>query len=245
MTSNTNSHPNRPIHVVVVAACPFPYPRGTPTRAYRTAEAVAQRGHKVDVITYHLGQTTRHAPFAIHRTRPIKQYQRLEPGPTYGKLTVIHTLLVAKLWSFVRNNRVDVIHAHHYEGSLVALPVCRLYRIPRLHDAHTLLDSELEHYEMGLPRGSMRIFGRIVDHFAPRLATHVIATTETIKYELTKRHGLADERVTIVTGGVELDHFDRPATALAESPTLIYTGNLAAFQGVEQMLRVSNRAPGA
>ena len=63
-----------------------PYPRGTPTRAYRTAEAVAQRGHKVDVITYHLGQPTQHAPFAIHRTPPIKQYQRLEPGPTYGRL---------------------------------------------------------------------------------------------------------------------------------------------------------------
>ena len=174
-------------------------------------------------------------PFTARR--PIKQYQRLEPGPTYGKLTVIDTLLVAKLWSFVRNNRVDVIHAHHYEGLLVALPVCRLYRIPLIYDAHTLLDSELEHYEMGLPRGSMRIFGRIVDHYAPRLATHVIATTETIKYELTKRHGLADNRVTIVTGGVELDHFDRPATASADFPRLIYTGNLAAFQGVEQMLR--------
>jgi glycosyltransferase involved in cell wall biosynthesis len=237
MISKRDLNLNRPINVAVVAACPFPYPRGTPTRAYRTAEAIAQRGHKVDVITYHLGRETGQIPFTIHRTPPVKRYQRLEPGPTYGKLAVIDTLLVAKLWSFVRNNHVDVIHAHHYEGLLVALPVSRLYRIPLIYDAHTLLDSELEHYEMGLPRSSLRTFGRMVDHYAPRLATHVIATTETIKYVLTKRHGLADDRVTIVTGGVELDHFDRPATASAESPTLIYTGNLAAFQGIEQMLR--------
>ena len=112
-----------PLHVAVVAACPFPYPRGTPTRVYRSAEIVARLGHRVDVITYHLGETERETPFAVHRIRPVGHYHRLAPGPTYQKLLVVDTLLVARLLAFVRRHRVDVIHAHHYEGLLVALPV--------------------------------------------------------------------------------------------------------------------------
>ena len=227
----------RPLTIAVVAACPFPYPRGTPTRVYRTAEAIAERGHQVHVFTYHLGDTVRQTPFQIHRTAPLNSYQRLEPGPTYGKLAVIDTLLVAKLWSFIRKNPIDLIHAHHYEGLLVALPVSRLYRIPLVYDAHTLLASELEHYGLGLPKGGKRKIGQLIDHWAPRLADHVISTTEKIKFTLTHQHGLADDRVTIIGGGVEFDHFSWDGPRSDAPKKLIYTGNLGPFQGVELMLQ--------
>ena len=42
--------------IAMVAACPFPAPRGTPIRALRLAEALAARGHRVHVVTYHYGQ---------------------------------------------------------------------------------------------------------------------------------------------------------------------------------------------
>src|SRR5829696_5121911 len=44
-----------PLNVALVAACPFPAPRGTPIRFQRLAEAVAGRGDRVHVVTYHFG----------------------------------------------------------------------------------------------------------------------------------------------------------------------------------------------
>jgi len=43
------------LRIAMIAACPFPWPRGTPIRIHRIAEAVARRGHAVHVVTYHLG----------------------------------------------------------------------------------------------------------------------------------------------------------------------------------------------
>ena len=42
------------MRIAIVAACPFPLPRGTPVRILRMAEALADRGHEVHVVTYHL-----------------------------------------------------------------------------------------------------------------------------------------------------------------------------------------------
>ena len=54
-----NGSPNhRSFTVAVVAACPFPAPRGTPIRILRLSEALAARGHRVHVVAYDAGQGT-------------------------------------------------------------------------------------------------------------------------------------------------------------------------------------------
>src|SRR3546814_17416178 len=107
---------NRAFAVAMVAACPFPYPRGTPARIYRMAEALIERGHTVHVVTYHLGQERGSVPFPIHRTPAVPTYRKTEPGPSYQKLFLIAPLLAAALLRGVRTHPVDLIHAHHYEG---------------------------------------------------------------------------------------------------------------------------------
>jgi hypothetical protein len=64
----------RTFRIAMVAACPFPYPRGTPVRIYRMAETLARRGNDVHVITYHLGESPQQVPFTIHRTPSITTY---------------------------------------------------------------------------------------------------------------------------------------------------------------------------
>jgi hypothetical protein len=48
---------NRPLTVVMVAACPLPSTRGTSIRILRMAEALSERGHNVHIVTYHLEQS--------------------------------------------------------------------------------------------------------------------------------------------------------------------------------------------
>lgn len=224
--------------IAIVAACPFPYPRGTPIRIMRMAEGLAAHGHDVHVVTYHLGDKVEDLPFQIHRIPHIPTYRKLSPGPTYQKLFLLDTLLSIKLFRLLSNSNFDVIHAHHFEGLLAGLPVARMLGIPIVFDVHTLLRSELPHYSVVLPKGLMQWLGNLCDHLLPYRADHIVAVTEAIRNRLISEIQICPDVVTTVYGGVEADHFSLPPLSElgSSTQTLIYTGNLAPYQGIDLML---------
>jgi glycosyltransferase involved in cell wall biosynthesis len=230
---------SRKLKIAVVAACPFPYARGTPIRILRMSEALAARGHEVHVVTYHLGQIFDSLPFQVHRIANVSTYQKVSPGPTYQKIAILDTLLVKKLFALTRQVNFDIIHAHHFEGLLVGLPVARLKRIPIVFDVHTLLSSELPHYSMGLSGRTLRWLGNLIDHQFPHRADHIVSVTNLIREKLINEIGIDPEKVTTIYGGVEMEHFSVRDVLPSDtsSPVLIYTGNLAPYQGVDLMLR--------
>jgi hypothetical protein len=90
-------------------------------------------------------------------------------------------LLTAKLASGLRGKRYDVIHAHHFEGLLTALPGRALCRIPIVFDVHTLHESELPSYKMGLPKSWLSGIGRWLDKRLPPMSDHIIAVSHEIR----------------------------------------------------------------
>lgn len=229
----------RKYKIAVIAACPFPYPRGTPIRILRMSEALAARGHDVHVITYHLGQNVEDLPFKIHRIPNIPTYHKLSPGPTYQKIAVLDPLLAVKILSVVLKERFDIIHAHHFEGVLASLPARFLTGTPLVFDVHTLLSSELPHYAMGLSAQTLSRIGKIFDHWLPRRASHIVSVTNTIRDRMINEIGISPDKVTTVYTGLETDHFSPHSSTLpgSDSQTLIFTGNLASYQGVDLMLQ--------
>jgi glycosyltransferase involved in cell wall biosynthesis len=225
----------------MVAACPFPYPRGTPVRIFRMAEALAHRGHEVHVVAYHLGEELQRTPFYLHRIGDVKTYQKYSPGPSYQKFLVLDTLLLMKLFQVLNNRKIDLIHAHHYEGLIVASLARTWTKHPLIYDAHTLLESELPFYPIGLPQRIKRVLGLHLDSWLPKCADHIISVTSGIRDKLINLASISDEHISVITNGVEGIHFqNRPKTKQAEKwmiKTLIYTGNLASFQGVDLMLQ--------
>jgi hypothetical protein len=106
----------------------------------------------VHVVTYHLGDEAKEAPFRIYRISDIKTYRKYSPGPTYQKLLVLDSLLAIKLFKFLRTHQIDLIHAHNYEGLAISSCIRKLTKHPLIYDAHTLLESEFPFYdELGLP----------------------------------------------------------------------------------------------
>jgi len=224
----------------MLAACPFPAPRGTPVRILRIAEEIARRGHDVDVITYHLGSDPASADYGIHRIPNVRTYQKESPGPSYQKLLVLDPLLALKLVQLARRKRYDVVHAHHVEGLLAALPAARLLRLPIVFDAHTLLESELPFYRLGLSRAVLTRVGRLLDSRLPRLANHVVAVSEEIRSTFVGRWNVDPGRVSLIPNGVESELFPSqdPAgpSAAPDVPAVVYAGNMASYQGVELLL---------
>ena len=219
----------------MIAACPFPWPRGTPIRIHRIAEAVARRGHAVHVVTYHLGQELTDPPFVVHRIRDVPFYRRTSPGPTVRKLFLLDPMLAALLRRLHQEIGFDLVHAHHYEGLLVASHALR--GIPIVYDAHTLLASELPTYRLALPRRWVRAVAPWLDGHLPRRADRIIAVSETIRHALTTLHGVAPERTDVIPNGVEWERFPVEWGTTPDGPTVIFTGNLAPYQGVDLMLQ--------
>ena len=86
----------------MVAACPFPFGRGTPIRIQRQAEALAARGHEVHVATYFLGTAEPVAGVSVHRTPRLPRYRTTSPGPTLPKLLALDPMLVGTLFRLLR-----------------------------------------------------------------------------------------------------------------------------------------------
>lgn len=224
--------------IAIVAACPFPYPRGTPVRIMRMSEGLAARGHEVHVITYHLGTEIEDLPFKIHRIPTIPTYHKLSPGPTYQKIALLDSLLCLKLFQLLRSQKFDMIHAHHYEGLLASIPVARFYKTPLVFDVHTLLKSELPHYALGLPAKALEKIGNFFDLTLPKRADHIVSVTNLIRNRLINEIKIHPKDVTTIYGGVEAHHFAPPdlPSPVSAPPTLIYSGNLAPYQGIDLML---------
>jgi glycosyltransferase involved in cell wall biosynthesis len=227
--------------IAMVAACPFPYPRGTPIRIFRMAEALAHRGHEVHVVTYHLGEKLQKIPFYLHRIGEVKTYRKYSPGPTYQKLLVLDTLLCIKLYQVLKSRNIDLIHAHHYEGLVVASLGRRWTKYPLIYDAHTLLQSELPFYQIGLPQIFKRSFGLYLDRRLPKLADHIISVTSGIRDKLIAFSGISEEHISVATNGVDHTYFQKSSNmkqgVKRNVKMMIYTGNLGPFQGIDLMLK--------
>ena len=222
------------LRIAMVAACPFPWPRGTPIRIHRIAEAVAKRGHEVHVATYHLGEDPGDPPFRVHRIRDVPGYRRTDPGPTVRKLLHLNPLLAGLLRRLHGELRFDLVHAHHYEGLLIAARA--LPGIPIVYDAHTLLSGELPSYRIGLPRRLVRSVAPHLDRHLPRRADRTIAVSEAIRDTLVSLGASKPDRLHVIPNGVEWESFALEPGGATEGPAVIFTGNLAPYQGVDLLL---------
>ncbi len=225
--------------IAMVAACPFPGNRGTPSRILRMAEGLQDLGHEVHVVTYHFGVDIETRGIRIHRIPRIVRYRNLAPGPTLTKLLLLDPLLFFKLLGVVRRHRVEIIHAHHFEGALVSYPVRFFLRIPTVYDAHTTLEGELSSYKFWNP---VRL-RRTIDRLVPRLADHVVAVSEELQSWLTGL-GIPAHRVSCVPTGVNPESFEgqdrtlvRTRYGFQDRIVAVYTGTLQEYQGIDLLLQ--------
>jgi glycosyltransferase involved in cell wall biosynthesis len=137
----------------------------------------------------------------------------------------------------MRRCDIDIVHAHHYEGLLVARwarPTC-----PIVYDAHTTLESELPFYRLGLPKGLKRAVGGRLDRTLPAKAAHVIAVSDTIRKRLVEMRAVEPSQVNVIPSGVESHLFGLKSeeTRRAGDAHLVgFAGNLGPHQGIKYLL---------
>jgi glycosyltransferase involved in cell wall biosynthesis len=178
---------------------------------------------------------------AIERVRYWRKSRRSYVGPSIEKL-FLDLLLVIKLCRLVRREKIDIIHAHNYEGALVGILAKLITRKPLLYNAVNLMSDELHTYGFIKPVFLARMVARFLDWFVPLFPDFVITVTQEL-YDALLRRGVSPRRLLFVPCGVNPEMFDDPNPAelmrrhnVAGRPVVMYTGVNNSFQRIDYLL---------
>jgi len=225
----------------MLAPTPFFADRGCHVRIFEEARILTAKGHRVEIVTYHIG---RDLPGIItHRIRSIPWYRKLEAGPSWHK-PYLDILLFCKALSVAKKYKPDLIHAHLHEGAFVGMLLKKILRIPLLFDCQGSLTGEIiDHGFVGKGSFAAAVFGWL-ESFINKAADSIVTSSTPAADNLVKNWGVPKELVTAVTDGVNTDEFiasdknvARKMLNLPENvPVAAFLGLFNRYQGVDLLL---------
>ncbi|MGI8890099.1 MAG: glycosyltransferase family 4 protein [Chthoniobacterales bacterium] len=229
--------------IAMVAACPFPANHGSAASIREMSDTLSEMGHNVHIVTYPIGQEeirVRHAK--VHRAGPFRPETNAKVGPSSDKF-VLDFQLFRLLCRVIREEKVDIIHAHNYEGALVGIMAKWITRRPLLYNAVNLMSDELAGYRFIRPDWLANAIAGLLDWFIPIFPDHITAVSPELR-DWFVEHGVPARKVDMVPAGIEPELFDNPEPEkfrqqyqLEGHPVVMYTGVLNAFQRVDYLLR--------
>jgi glycosyltransferase involved in cell wall biosynthesis len=232
------------MHVLMVAACPFPANRGTPARILRVSEALARTGHRIDVLTYFNSDfPLRREQIRIFRARRIPFCNDNTPGPKLYKL-LADPLLLGVGVRVCRQNQYDVIHGHHVEGGLCAMLLGKRFRVPFVYDSHTILEREISAYGVYGSFPIKRSLTMLEAICYKNSDASIYVDGEILSYAM--EHGVAPEIGEVVPSGTNVteigeiaEHLQNPFDSRPSTRKVVYTGSISRYQNVDDIVRVA------
>jgi 1,2-diacylglycerol 3-alpha-glucosyltransferase len=245
VTKNESNQRSQPgvYSIAMVAACPFPANHGSAASIREMSDTLTDMGHNVHIVTYPIGQEDIRVRRAkVHRTAPFRPESNAKVGPSSDKFFLDFQLL-RLLCRVIRRERIDIIHAHNYEGALVGIMAKWLTRRPLLYNAVNLMSDELASYRFIRPAWLAHGIARALDWFSPIFPDHITAVSPELRDWFIDQ-GVAAGKVDMVPAGIEPQLFDNPTPEkfrdkyqLNGRPVIMYTGVLNAFQRIDYLLR--------
>jgi len=139
-------------------------------------------------------------------------------GSAFGLNTLLQIKRSAR---WLRENRIQLVHAHDLYSALIAVPAAKIARcrviVGRL---------DLVHWKGRLRHLAMRALSRAADH--------VIANAKAIQTMLVETEGIPAERVSVIYNGIDVAAFDRrvrqgpslPLPATGGAPVAVLVANM-------------------
>jgi glycosyltransferase involved in cell wall biosynthesis len=153
----------------------------------------------------------------------------------------------------IRRARPHIVHAHHYDATLVAAAVVRVLRVPAFVISRHYSDA-LYHLTHGVKR---RVF-LAAEAFAHRTAARIIVPSRHVEHVLVDRQTVPGRKVTLIPYGLDMTAYKQPspqaverlrASVKANGRSLIVTcGRLSPEKGLDYLLpairALRNERPG-
>jgi glycosyltransferase involved in cell wall biosynthesis len=232
----------RKLRIAMVLASPFPANHGTPGSIKEMAAALAKEGHELHIVTYPFGEGEDPPGLRVHRTMDLGFSKKVVVGPTWQK-PILDLLLVLAVCRVVWREKIDVLHAHNYEGGLVGFLVKLLTRRPLVYNAINTMSDELPSYNFIRPRFLAVWLAKNLDWFVPRMADRIISISDDLATFLEEQK-IGRDRIEVIPLGIDMTPFEirdassaRTRYPLPEGPVVMYTGVLDPFQRIDYLIR--------
>lgn len=228
--------------VAMVVASPFPANHGTPGSIREMSQALLSHGHKIHIVTYHIGDENPVEGIKIHRIKSIIKPKKIKVGPTWYK-PFFDLLLVAKLCKVIKEENIDIIHAHNYEGALVGYFAKIITKTPMIYHAINNMASELPTFNFIKPKKLAMLLADFLDRLVPRLGGHIIALSEELKTFLLGK-GIPEDKISVIPLGVDAEMFNGKSPEIIKNrynigprPLVVYAGTLDEFQRIDLLMK--------
>jgi glycosyltransferase involved in cell wall biosynthesis len=230
------------VKILVLAPHPFFQARGTPLAVRRVLEFLSDRGHQIDLLTFHEGEDVEIPNCRIHRIARPLWIRNIRPGFSFKKV-VCDLFMFVKCLRMVRKNRYDLIHAVE-ESAFIAAAMQRLAGIPYVYDMDSSLAEQLVDAYPGLQFAFATL--RRCEAVAVRHSLGVLTVCAALE---DVAHGHAPDKPigrvedTTLLDGAQVHPTNGqsgdsvlPPGVDGQSPVAMYVGNLEHYQGIGLLL---------
>jgi len=128
----------------MLAPEPFFQPRGTPISVYFRLKVLSDLGHKVDLVTYHLGEDRSFKNVKILRIPNLFWIKKIKIGPSLTKLPLDFLMLLKAIARLV-TKRYDLVFSHE-EAAFFGVVLAKIFQVPHVYDMHSSLPQQLENF---------------------------------------------------------------------------------------------------
>ena len=226
--------------VLLIAPQPFFLIRGTPINVRAMLESLGSAGYEVDLLAYPIGEDISVPGVKVHRTMKLPFVNSVPIGPSLLKLPLDFLLFCSAL-RLVLKNKYAVIHGVE-EGGILACLLSRAFRIPFVYDMDSCMSAQLKQAGF-LPSSILvRAFDRI-EGYCMKRASAILTVCRALSRKVEKSG--CGSRVH------QIEDFPYPPATLwdsaglakitaefgSEGTSIVYTGNLSTYQGIDLLLR--------
>jgi 1,2-diacylglycerol 3-alpha-glucosyltransferase len=229
------------LKVCMLAACPFPANHGTPGSIRELAEATADRGHEVHVVTYHIGEDLPLRGVKLHRISDWTGERGVIVGPTKYR-PLYDFQMIFKTIAVMRKYGCDLMHAHGYEAALAARCAKPFVRRPILYSAHNRMGDELASYGFFKSERVANGLAWLLDRTVPRMGDRCIPHSVNLQEFLLER-GLGDRSEPVLNFGIDFENQPRGnrerlrrECGLGDEPIVLYSGVIDQFQRLDLLI---------
>jgi glycosyltransferase involved in cell wall biosynthesis len=233
----------RRLRVLFLAPQPFFEVRGTPLAVLSMVRALADLGHRVELLTFPQGQAVE-VPGLRHRRSLRLPVGRVRAGPSLAKLLLDVPFMAEAAWRMAFG-RFDVVHAVE-EAAHLAAPLARLLRLPLVADVDSSIPDQLR-YSGFAPRGPLLWAAEALERHAFTHARAVITVcaclTDAVRAQAPGTRLFQIEDPPLVEAPLPRGHplvaELRALLGLDDRPVALYSGNFESYQGVEALVEAA------
>jgi len=226
----------------MIAPEPFFEPRGTPFSVFHRSKALGKLGHKIDLVTYHLGEDVAIKNVGIHRIPEVPFIKHVAIGPSLAKIPLDIVLFFKALFMLIKN-RYDCIHVHE-EAACIGCVFKKIFRIPLIYDMHSSIPQQLINFNF--TKNALLLKMAIVgEKWIIKKSDVIIAICQNLGETV---HDIKPNKKVVIIENIPLAEQCHSATKedteklkkqldIGNNKVVLYTGTFEYYQGIELLLK--------